>query len=1283
MSKSKNDDRGRWKIREVYGSSPIRLARDAAIVAALAGTGVALHGCVTDPDCGICDPDKLVLETISGVNYAGKTINFLGPRCSNDQGDAASCPEEGSLVEAEVYVEQIGPCEESDDALESERGAEEWCRISPMIVNSNIAFVFNNLLEATTIELVRKQMTNPQLFEVYDWKSRILEIKGPITRYNGDYENGVGENPDIMERAVNLSCIENLREFEGTAFDHTSDPAACDRTFTVDNGAVDDIKGFNSRDNEKLRNSHPGGVIPLRMEPFGHTKSYRGETDIRSSGNSCATPDNGPDTCCSACDFELSVNIAKYGIDAPGGDRGNQRIPGSTAFECDATAGDKFAECRDFVAWTDRSAEPRNYVYDWNGDAGPHKLPYQDKLREAHPDDRPAGSEQKTVPCTTNADCTSSNGAGLDGMECVGELGAGGPACDPDAHADDECVNARCVAEWVVDCTTFPYSGEQGYCVDRRFSDQGANGCINNGGRRVANYDDDEDGKISRDEAVAGGLCGAEGACDPYVLGGNPVGNYDRATTLPLEAQCKCDTDPAYVCRGIVARLCSEDGAANGTYDAAADEEVIADKEALVTACEESRAECCESVNCSDLPYVYTKDSDYDGEMCDEALTTCLEDANLIAERYPNLSTMVKAEEFTALDGIRRKGQFAQKFISKFGGVVYDPAIKGVQYRIADLGNVARSLLERCAAARPTSDTANLGNFSIKDGWRANDTFFEEFEDFDRGMCSSSTYTVRFAVPEDGESAEYIKDKVGNDLTEQNNYTFQTPNFHIIPDSGFPSDNLRIGACDEFEIRFSNKYDMSEQNLRKIQIVELVESGMDGDDVTYAEAGVVAGGFGCAENADQLDPGGGNVPCLTVNVKNQTTGAVSVFVDYNTFTEVVLKEGKRYRFKVPGLETYSDGSSIKWPLDLRDVTPEDYQAAFWDVCGMPLVLGKNTTDWQYDFTIDPAKCKEDKDGDGIPFSCDNAPDTTNPDQNDGDKDGFGDAEDLCVVTPQDQNTADSDRDGVGNTCDNCKERPSNVYNKGAAEAGIPAYLLVRNIPFQDDWDFDGIGDVCDNCVKGANCFDFDQDNPYTVGTPLDTDDTNACQKAPADPMDETWKWIGDACFEGGVPIELQGAAGPVGFGNNDDFDQDGIVNVQDKCPRQPVEGVACSDNTECGPDTACTGGICNHVDSDGDNVGNECDTCPGLPNPSQVMDGGMQDDDEDEDFVGSICETNSACANRPDPRPYGTFDVSVNGVCCTVAFDPTRMLTDPDGRLLTVDCPEGDTTCRKLPDVLS
>ncbi len=1254
MTKSKNDDRGRWKVREVYGSSPIRLARDAAIVAALAGTGAAMHGCVTDPDCGICDPDKLVLETISAVNYAGKTINYLGPKCSNDGGDAGQCPEEGSLVEGQVYVEQIGLCEESNDAVESERGAAEWCRISPMIVNSNIAFVFNNLLEATTVELVRKQMTNPQLFEVYDWKSRIIEIEGPITRYNGDYQNGVGENPDLMLRSVNLSCIQNLRE-QGINYDHTSASDICD-------SVVDGL--------------------PLRTEASGHTKSYRGETDIRSGGNSCSTPDNGPDTCCSACDYELSVNVAKYGVVNPGDGRDNQRVPGGGAFECDAGAGDKYIQCRDFVTWTGRDAEPRNYVYDWNGDEGPHKITYQDRLRETHPDDRPAGSEQKTVPCTTTADCTSTNGAGLDGMECVGELADGGAACDPDAHAEGECVNARCVAEWMVECSTFDYSGDQGYCVDRRFSDQGANGCLTNGGRRVANIDDDADGKITREEAVAAGVCEQSGICEPYVIDANTVNNYDRATTLPLEAQCKCDTDPAYVCRGIVARLCSEDGTANGTYDSAADEEIIANKQAEVTACEEARSVCCEGVTCSELPYVYTKEEDYDGEMCDEALTECLENADLIAERYPNLSTMVKAGEFDELDGIRREGQFAQKFISKFGGVVYDPAIKGVQYRIADRGNMARAFLERCAAARSNSDTADLGDFSIKDGWRANDTFFEEFEDFDRGMCSGSTYTVRFAVPDDGDNTEFIKDKVGNDLTGQNNYTFETPNFHIIPESGFPSDNLRIGACDEFEIRFSNKYDMSAQNLKKIQLVELIETGTDDDgNKTYDEGATVAGGLNCTDNNDAVSQE--TPPCLTVNVKNQGNGAVSVFVDYNVFTSVVLGEGQRYRFTVPGLETYSDGDDIGWPVDLSRLSDEEYKAAFWDVCGMPLVLGKNKSDWQYDFTIDPAKCKEDKDGDGIPFSCDNAPDTTNPFQNDGDKDGFGDAEDLCVVTPQDQNTADSDRDGVGNSCDNCKERPSNVYNKDAVDAGIPPNMLVRNIPFQDDWDQDGIGDVCDNCVKGANCFDYGPDNPYTVGTPLDTDDTNACQKAPQDPADEQWKWIGEACLDGGTPITGDGAAGPVGFNNDDDFDQDGITNLRDVCPRQPVEGIACGDDAECGEGRSCTEGICNHVDSDGDNVGDQCDTCPGIANPNQITDGGMQEDDEDEDFVGSICETNSACANRPDPRPYATYDVSVNGVCCTVAFDPTRMLTDPDGRLLTADCPDGDTTCRKLPDSIA
>ena len=36
-----------------------------------------LSGCISDPDCGICDPDKLVLESITGINYANRRVHLL------------------------------------------------------------------------------------------------------------------------------------------------------------------------------------------------------------------------------------------------------------------------------------------------------------------------------------------------------------------------------------------------------------------------------------------------------------------------------------------------------------------------------------------------------------------------------------------------------------------------------------------------------------------------------------------------------------------------------------------------------------------------------------------------------------------------------------------------------------------------------------------------------------------------------------------------------------------------------------------------------------------------------------------------------------------------------------------------------------------------------------------------------------------------------------------------------------------------------------------------------
>ncbi|MEZ4430112.1 MAG: thrombospondin type 3 repeat-containing protein [Nannocystaceae bacterium] len=303
------------------------------------------------------------------------------------------------------------------------------------------------------------------------------------------------------------------------------------------------------------------------------------------------------------------------------------------------------------------------------------------------------------------------------------------------------------------------------------------------------------------------------------------------------------------------------------------------------------------------------------------------------------------------------------------------------------------------------------------------------------------------------------------------------------------------------------------------------------------------------------------------------------------------------------------------------------------------------------------KCKLDSDRDGVHFSCDNAPAHTNPAQLDMDKDSFGDITDTCPTVQSLVNTADGDRDGVGNDCDLCKLRPSTAYNKDAV--GVPAYMLVRNIPTQTDADRDGVGDVCDNCVRVANCQGYgDEDGltPFVVGMPIDVEAAD-CQ---ADAENDK---IGDAC----VGVIAEGAAGPVGFGNDDDFDQDGLANLIDRCPRLPVHKRTCASDDDCPSGSSCApAGLCNHADHDDDGAGDACDTCPGVANPMQLVEGGMQVDDADEDFVGAACEQDAGCESRVNPRPFGFYDISVNGFCCVTSYNGEE-LRDADGYLVDID----------------
>ncbi|MCH9682233.1 MAG: thrombospondin type 3 repeat-containing protein [Deltaproteobacteria bacterium] len=1208
----------------------------------LAGVAVGTSGCIEDSDCGICDPDNLRLESISGINYASRKVNLLNPDCEGPE-----CP--GAFNTGSYFIQEIGPCEETEEALESPRGVDEFCKISPLVTAFGIEFVFNNLLDPTSIELVRKRPDNPQLFEVYDWKFQVLDIEGPLTRFNGDFVKGATEEPDVVTRLVNLSCIDNLRD-EGLDFGHEDyqDPAANPCNAIGANG------------------------LPRKMRETGTITSYTGRWTVGS--NSCETPEEGPDTCCSRCDYLLSTQVAKYGLTAPAPEgatlsslqsEGLTRNPNTgTGIICDP-AGDTFSQCADFIPWVGRSEQEIKYRYYWECDPATdpscqpqeYSVPYYDQLRETHPDQRPEWLERRNASCVTVADCRLDTGHALPGTDCVGITGDG-LACDPETAEDGTCTNGRCVAEWFVTCrSNTETTGDadpntdavEGFCTDQRFSDGGAGACLrsrggntnsgapgtfdalcdeegNNcstapGGTRLAFCDHDENGTLLNSECCQETLQAEQdgflSSCDPYTQDLNTVSVYDRSDTLP---------EPTKNC------ICPSGGTTWG--------EVQSD---------DRYSDCVDSLRIG-----------------------CFFAADIRSE-----GNGARARE-------ERANQYAVKFVSRVGGVVYDPAIKGFEWRPADVGGIPRADIESCAETRGLIDDRNA-----EDGWRSNDAFFPELiEDYDRGLCSDATYTVNFRVPDDG--GEFVKDKVGNTLAGKSSYTFQTPEFHVEPGSGFPSDNLRIGACNDFSLRFSNKYDMSPENVSKVEVWKLVD---DPDNLMAWDQRferLVAGGADCAETKEALEAGEAPVPCLTIDIGNQGIGEIGIEIDPTVFGPV-LRTGETYRIWVPGLSSREE---------MND--PAAYQRAFWDVCGMPLITtgGTEEPDFLYDFTVDQPKCKEDQDLDGVQLSCDNAPDFFNPDQGDIDSDGFGDVIDLCpTLAGSSDDTADSDDDGVGNECDTCRQASRNYNEDDAAPMG---YMAVRNVPFQDDTDGDGIGDVCDNCVRTANCNEYGPDNTWSLGDPIDYDDDVLCQ------LDSNSDMVGDAC-EGDEGTSF--AAGAIGIGPDDDFDQDGLINTIDACPRQPValveeDLITCASNDDCPNNRRCemAAGVCDHLDTDADGVGDACDTCPFVENPLQVADGAMQEgDDTDGDYVGNACETHPSCENRVDSRPLSFYDVSANGYCCTVALFAdengdlqrnlarrneagdvvldSQPLLDPLGLPVRENCSEteeGDV-CRKLP----